>query len=138
MGRKPTMVLVDADFFIGLYLTSDAHHQTCLSMSYKVKDELITSYDVIDEVATKLSYFRRKDLSLLFLKDLDQKGIFIIFPDASLFRSAQRFFESQKLSHVSLTDCMNMAIAKEKKVEYFLSFDAVYEKNGFKLVKRNS
>lgn len=128
------MVFVDADFFIGLYFSSDPHHKTCISLIDKIKDDLITSHDVIDEVVTKLSYFKRKDLALQFIKDVKKTAIIIVFPDMSLFEKASNIFASQKQTHVSLTDCMNMAIAKEQKIINFLSFDEVYEKNGFKLL----
>lgn len=129
------MVLADADFFIGPYLADDAHHQKCISLSETIDEEIITSYDVIDEVVTKLTYFRRKDKALLFLEDVKSTNLSIIFPDRKLSEKAIVIFKSQKTKHVSLTDCMNMAIAKEKKIKHILSFDKVYEKNGFRLVK---
>lgn len=129
------MVIADADYFIGLYYFDDPHHQKCLAVAQNFTDELITSYDVIDEVVTKLSYFKRKDKALLFLNDIKRTNLIVIFPNPKLFEEAEKIFKNQKTTHVSFTDCMNMAIAKEKKIKYFLSFDKIYEKNGFKLVK---
>jgi len=129
------MILVDADFFIGFYSEVDAHHKTCLAFVDKIADELITSYDVIDEVVTKLTYFKKKDKALLFLADIKKTNLATIFPNQKLFEEAKKIFQNKKTSHISFTDCMNVAIAKEKKIKYILSFDKVYEKNGFKLVR---
>lgn len=52
-----------------------------------------------------------------------------------LFLQAKAVIEKQKSNHVSMTDCINIAIAKEKKIKMFLSFDKVYEQNRFMLVK---
>ncbi len=131
------MVFVDADFFIGLYYIKDCHHDNCLRLSdYFTDEQMITSWDVIDEVSTKLTYFTDKNLSLRFLKRIfDDKYIFVIFPDHGLVDAARKIFEGQRSHMVSMTDCMNMAIAREKGVSEFLSFDKIYEKNGFKLIR---
>lgn len=134
-AKKLTMVLADADFFIGLYLVEDVHHQKCLWLSENIDEEVITSYDVVDEVVTKLTYFGRKDKAILFLNDVKSTNLSIIFSDRKLAEKAITIFKSQKTKHVSFTDCMNMAIAKEKKIKFILSFDKIYDKNGFKLVK---
>lgn len=128
-------MLIDADFFIGFLRPIDAHHKVCLSLSNKLQQEVVTSWDVIDEVTTKLSYYTTKEISLKFLDMIEKEEINIVYPTPGLFLQAISIFQKQTSKHVSLTDCMNMAIAKEKKIEYFLSFDTVYEKNGFKLVK---
>ena len=133
--KKLIMVLVDADYFIGLYYIDDPHHQRCLSIAESLTEDLVTTYDVIDEVVTKLTYFKRKDKALLFLNDIKRTNFVVIFPNPKLFTEAEKIFKNQKSSHVSFTDCMNMAIAKEKKVKFLLSFDKIYEKNGFKLIK---
>lgn len=133
--KRLIMIIADADFFIGLYYLEDPHHKRCIALTRSVTEELITSYDVIDEVITKLTYFKRKDKAKLFLNDIKKTNLTIIFPNLKLFEETIKIFESQQTTRVSFTDCMNMAIAKEKRIRYFLSFDKIYEKNGFKLVK---
>lgn len=129
------MVYVDADFFIGLYSKGDIHHPTCLKLTESINEDFITSMDVIDEVATKLSYFSDKKISLQFLKDITSEKITVVYPDYSLFTCALEIFKKQTSKKISWTDCMNMAIATAKEIDTFLSFDKVYEKNGFRLMK---
>jgi predicted nucleic acid-binding protein len=129
------MIFADSDFFIGLYLKEDTHHSDCLELIENIKDEFITSWDVVDEVTTKLAYYVNKKTAQNFFSDIMKNGILVVFPNPDLMKNAFQFFNTQKTSKVSLTDCMNMAIARDKGIEMFLSFDKVYEKNGFKLVK---
>jgi len=129
------MILVDADFFIGIYLEKDAHHISCIEISQKIAEQLITTHDVIDEVITKMSYFKRIDIASKFYNVIKKQQMSIVYPTPSLDDAATRFLQSQNNSHVSLTDCMNMVVAREKGIEYILSFDKNYEKNGFKLFK---
>lgn len=130
------MVFADADFFIGLYYTKDAHHENCVQISDSLHADIITSWDVVDEVATKLTYFADKNFSLRFLKRIfEDRHIEVVLPDYNLINEARKIFEGQKSHRISLTDCMNMAIAENKGITEFLSFDKVYEKNGFKLVE---
>lgn len=129
------MIFVDADFFIGLYHKKDHHHKRCLQLLEKIKGELLTSYDVIDEVITKLSYFLTQKIALVFIHDILSQEIVVVYPNRALFLKAKTIFEKQKSKHVSMTDCMNMAIAKDKRIKMFLSFDKIYEQNKFELVK---
>ncbi len=129
------MVFADADFFIGLYFKEDAHYEVCRKIIESIEEEILTSWDVIDEVSTKLTYFVNQKASIIFLRDVFSSKFLVIFPDWDLSQKARVIFENQKSHMISMTDCMNMAIAREKGVTGFLSFDKVYEKNGFKLVK---
>lgn len=129
------MIFVDADFFIGFFYKQDAHHTRCLDISESIEEEITTSWDVVDEVTTKLFYNVNKQTALNFLSYLKSERVIIIYPNQSLFMKTKSVFEQQKHKHVSLTDCMNMAIMREKKITTVLSFDKIYEKNGFSLVK---
>lgn len=129
------MILADADFFIGLFHDKDIHHLKCIRILSEIKDDFVTSYDVIDEVATKMIYFGRKDITVKFIKYIFQKNIRVVYPSPHLFELTIEVLNCQKASHVSFTDCMNMAIAREWKIRHILSFDRIYEKNGFEVVK---
>jgi predicted nucleic acid-binding protein len=130
------MVLVDADFFIGLYFKEDAHHAPCLryiDIIRERKETLITSYDAVSEVTTKLGYNIFPEVSTVFLEDMSSGEIVIVFPTPQLFEKARALFNTIPQKHTSLTDCMNMTIAKDKSITTILSFDKVYKKNGFTL-----
>lgn len=136
MEKKHTMqIFTDADFFIGLYLNTDPHYKKCILLAENITEDLITSYDVVDETFTKLTYIGSKKIALNFINDLKKNNIVINYVTTLLFNSAITIYLLQSSKHVSLTDCMNMAIMKEKGIKKVLSFDKIYEQNGFELVK---
>lgn len=129
-------IFIDSDAFIALYSKNDIHHKKALNLAKKLKKEktpLITSWDVIDETATKLSFYLTKKISLNFLKTIIQGRITLVSPDEEVLKKAIKIFAKQKSKRVSFTDCTNMAIAKTKEIKTFFSFDKHYLDNGFKL-----
>lgn len=96
-------------------------------------EQLVTSWQVVDEVATKLSYFTTKNNAISFLRSILGKGTRIEYIDSAIATDVAALFIRQTSKRVSLTDCANMAIAKKMGIEVFLSFDNHYRQNGFKL-----
>ena len=129
------MILIDSDAFTGLSYIKDAHNKRANRIMKSLEgEELLTSWQVVDEEATKLSYFTTKKLAINFLKWLSKSDIEIVYVDSKLAKIVVKKFKAQKSKRVSLTDCTNMVIAKEMGVKKIFSFDKVYEKNGFKLL----
>lgn len=131
------MIFVDSDAFIAIYSKKDLHHKKAVEISKNLKKDktpLVTSWDVVDETATKLSFFLLKKTSLRFLKTLMRGKIAITYPNEEISQEAIKIFKKQKSKRVSLTDCTNMAMAQKRGIEAFFSFDKHYEKNGFKLL----
>ncbi len=89
------MIFLDSDYFIGYFIKEDSHHQNCLKLAEKIEEEIITSYDVIDEVATKLSYNVGKTLSLQFLFYIEKEEMPIIYPQEELFKKTKMIFQNQ-------------------------------------------
>lgn len=133
------MLLIDSDFFIGLYFKQDAHHKTCIRIVERLDEELMLSTDVLDEVMTKLTYFGQKQLARDFFHYATNESYFhLIFPNYVLIERAFSIFSLQK-KRISFTDSMNIAIAKEFSIDTIVSFDRIYELNGLKLVfKKNT
>lgn len=132
------MIFVDSDAFIGMYLPKYAHNDKAnklFNLLIKKNVKLITSWDVLDEVATKLSYIHSKTLASKFLSKLLNSDLEVVYPGKKLGAHAIKIFNKQTSKKVSLTDCTNMAIMKDKKIKKIFSFDKHYEKNGFKLLK---
>ena len=132
------MNFIDSDAYIGLYVSTDPHH----AKAYQIAQSLsatnagtITSWDVIDEVATKLSYFTTKSVATKFLSDQYNSQMKIVYVNQDLSKQAIKIFNSQTSKRVSLTDCSNMAIMRQENIKNVFSFDKHYEKNGFKLLK---
>lgn len=130
------MIFVDSDAYIALHVEKDIHHLKSIRLMEKLKnldEQLITSWQVIDEVATKLSYFTTKNNAMEFLRSLLKGGTKIEYIDSSISVKVIALFAKQTSKRVSLTDCANMAIAGKLGLEIFLSFDDHYRQNGFRL-----
>ena len=133
------MIFVDADGFIALSFKKDAHYKKACSLMEKLEDQeeqLVTSWQAIDEVTTKLSYFGIKQQATNFLKWIVNSDVKVVYADEKMTGRIIKQFKEQTSKRVSLTDCTNMVIARELGVVTFFSFDKHYEKNGFKLLKK--
>ena len=131
MGNK---YLIDADLYIGLYNKDDAHHLQAIDTIHSLGDKdpiYHTTWDVIDEVSTKLSYFGQKVDSTEFLSDLINTDTNVLFPDDEILQKTIDLFKKIKTKHVSFTDCVNMVWARKLKIDKILSFDKIYKKQGF-------
>ncbi len=128
------MIFIDSDAFLGISNPNDALHSRAIALLKDQTADIVTSWDVIDEVSTKLSYHFSKFHAVEFLGSLSAHNIKIEFLDNETSQEAKKIFLSQKSKNVSMTDCANMAIAKKLKINTFFSFDEHYPKNGFKLL----
>jgi uncharacterized protein len=132
------MIFIDADAFIGFVSPKDAHHEHAKKLFEKIKDtdeSFVTSWDVVDEAITKISYQVGKANAQKFLEFLGTSKINIEYPSPAFFSSVMGVFTHQTSAHISWTDCVNMVIAKNLGITTFFSFDHHYEQNGFQLLK---
>jgi predicted nucleic acid-binding protein len=136
MAAKPKTIFVDADAFIALNVRTDALHQRAVKIAEKLDKSaiLFTSWDAVDETATKLSYFSEKKTATAFLEEIFKGKIKVVFTDRVVAGKAGALFSSLSSKRVSLTDCVNMVVARQKGIREFFSFDQVYRKNRFKLL----
>jgi predicted nucleic acid-binding protein len=133
------MIFIDADAYIALSFVKDIHHVKANSLFSELEtsdEEYVTSWEVVDEVATKLSRFTSKDQSLKFFVFLfiSKTQIEYISPESAGL--ILNLFKKQTSKKVSLTDCANMVIARRLGVKIFFSFDHHYEQNGFTLLAK--
>lgn len=132
------MIFLDADYFIATNLPEDSNHRRAKVLFMRLEslnDDLVTTWDVVDEVATKLSYYRSKMVSEEFLDFLFDSTMRIEYVTSERISSVISLFLKQTSKHVSLTDCANMVIARALGIHTICSFDHHYEQNGFKLLK---
>lgn len=130
------MIFVDADAYIAISRGSDALHLSAIEKLKKfsaTEELLVTSWDVIDEVTTKLSFYVSRSLAKRFLDSIFSSNTRIEFVKPESICDIHKIFKLQKSKRVSLTDCTNMIIAKDLGIMTFFSFDHHYEQNGFKL-----
>lgn len=131
------MILVDSDAYLALNVEQDAHHKRAvklLEQLIEMGEDFVTTWEVIDEVTTKLSYFTTKNKADEFLKLMLISDTKIEFVDRIRAKLINKLFTVQSSKRVSLTDCANMVVARELRVKRIFSFDGDYERNGFELV----
>lgn len=131
-------VLLDADAYIGIYSKNDAlHHKAThiLSKTGKKGCKHFVTYDVVDEVITKLSYQLGKKVSKSFIKDLLKSDTQIILPTEKSLQKTLKKFKTIQSKNVSLTDCTNIIAYKEYEIDAIFSFDKIYPKQGLKVLK---
>lgn len=129
------MVFIDADAFIAIHYSSDAHHKKAIEILNNFEDDLITSSEVVAETTTKLSYFLSHQIACNFINEILKSKIIIEYLNPLRLQQAKELFTKQSSKRVSLTDCINMVICRELGIEKIFSFDKHYEKNGFRLIK---
>lgn len=131
------MMFIDSDAFIGILVTQDAHHAKASALFDRLNEtqqKLITSWETIDEVATKVSMYFGKDCADLLFGLIARATITIVYVDETLAQKAVDIFKKQTSKNISLTDCANMAICRSLKIDTVFSFDEHYKKNGLKLL----
>ena len=132
-------ILVDTDAFIAIESSNDALHKRAVTLLEHIQDYQVrywTTWDVVDEVATKLSYFLSKQQSLDFLQFLDTEGVQISYPNKKRHAKAVSLFAEIVSKRVSLTDCINMVAAAELKIDYIFSFDKIYQQHKIMLLEQ--
>lgn len=132
------MIFIDSDALIGIVLPKDPHHvnaHTLLDTIRGSREDLVTSWESIDEVATKLAMYHGKHVARNFLTYVyGASAMRVIFVDAALSREALAIFDKQTSKNVSLTDCANIAICRSMGITSIFSFDSHYKKNGLTLL----
>ena len=132
------MIFVDSDALIGIVLPLDPHHDKTLKVLEKLQasgEALVTSWESIDEVATKLSMYHGKTVARDFFTYVyGASQLTIVFIDAALSREALAIFDKQNSKNISLTDCANIAICRSMEITTVFSFDPHYKKNGLNLL----
>lgn len=132
------MILVNADAYLALNVEKDAHHKQAINLLGQLRDvaeDLVTTWDVVDEVATKLAYFTTKKKANEFLGLILDSDTRIEFMDRGRARLTEKLFAKQSSKKVSLTDCANMVMASELGIRKIFSFDRHYVRNGFELLR---
>ncbi|MEK7119379.1 MAG: PIN domain-containing protein [Patescibacteria group bacterium] len=131
------MIFIDSDAFIGILAIQDAHHMKANAMFDRLneaQEKLTTSWETIDEVATKVSMYFGKDCANLLFVLLLKANITIVYVNQALSQTTIEIFKKQTSKNVSLTDCANIAICRSMGINTVFSFDLHYKKNGLTLL----
>lgn len=132
------MIFIDSDAYLALSLKEDSNQAKALRLTEALsvsQEPTVTSWEVIDEVTTKLSYYYGRDRARVFITKLRSSDVIIQYMDKMFAVDVFALFLKQTSKKVSMTDCSNMVIAKNLGITTFFSFDHHYEQNGFTLLK---
>ena len=125
-------LLIDSDFFFGLFVGVDYHHRKCIAL---LKDcvnknrRLVASNLVVQETATVISGKRSQSDAKLFLVELAKMPVQILFIGEEDENLIWEVFKKQTKKRTSFVDCANLTIAQKYKFDGILSFDTFYPKN---------
>ena len=130
------MTFIDTGAFLARYLPDDQHHKTATALWEKIRathEPCVTSNFVLDETFTLLA--RRASYSFAAEKArlvYSTTALKILRPDADAELAALDLFEKFADQEISFTDCVSFALMREAGIRQVFSFDADFERAGFK------
>lgn len=132
-------LFVDTSAFLAVSNRGDRHHQAAAEffesiMNGKVFTRIVTTDYIVDETVTRLRFVVGHEAALKWLKDIQTSAILeILKVDERTFGKAVKLFEKYSDKTLSFTDCTSFALMEEKKIRSAFTFDADFEKVGFKV-----
>lgn len=133
--KNKKIILVDADAFVAINDEQDPSHQKAKRLVIDITTanlELFTSDPAFGEAITVISQNAGLQRAIRFAEEILTSQIEIIEVDAALRRQALDIFKKQTSKNSRFTDCVNMAIMKDKGMDTIFSFDIQYKQNKFK------
>lgn len=130
-------VFVDTSAWIGFFAMADEHHAeavTAFEMLAEKDRPLVTSDYVVIETVT---FLRRRHGHSLALRAWDalQEAAFVMEADKQHWEAAKVLFRKYDQLELSATDCVSFVLMKELGIRDALTFDADFERVGFRLVR---
>ncbi|MCJ7739847.1 PIN domain-containing protein [Candidatus Microgenomates bacterium] len=135
-----TSALVDSDAFVALSKNDDSNSakaQQILSILKLQKTKLYTSNYVFSESITVISKKVSHSGAISFIEVMKSplNPFSFIWLDETIENMALKIFKQQTSKNVSFVDCTNMAVMEHYHLDTIFSFDEIYRKNGFKMIK---
>ena len=130
-------IFLDAGACLGILNANDALHERCRWLFAKVEADnpiWFTSWDVIDEVATKVSYFMDKETAIYAVTFL-QETTTVVYVDQERAKRATELFTSYESKRISMTDCINTVLFRELSCDWMFSFDSFYRRESIELLE---
>jgi len=131
-------ILVDADAFIAMNIETDELRKKtiqCIDWLEKKDPDFYVTWDVIDEVSTKLRYAANKETAFQFLDEVYSGRYEVILPVEDFVFRSLKIFKEIVPKHTSLTYCMNIAVYRKLEMDVIFSFDKGYKKAGLTLLQ---
>lgn len=135
MASINNFLLVDADAFVAINYDADSNHSKAAKISSDIEKQyhtLFTSDPAFGEAVTVISQKAGFAKAIEFAQNILSSQIEIIEVDSHLRWAALEIFKKQTSKNSRFTDCVNMAIMKEKGIDTIFSFDRQYKVNKLK------
>ena len=126
---KDSNVLVDSDFWLGLYLPEDTNAQKARELYPILKSNrviLTVSNLIVGEVATIISHRIGQNAAIEYLSTIHSGSLDLVHISEEMDKEAIKQFKTQKKKGTSYVDCTNVAVVKAYKFNYICAFDKVY------------
>jgi predicted nucleic acid-binding protein len=131
------LIFIDTGAFIARYAARDQHHQRARRLWGELPSlgiRLLTSNFVLDETFTLLARHTTYSFAAERARNiLDSSVLEILRPQQKEEREAVELFAKYADQKVSFTDCVSFVLMRSKKIKEAFSFDAHFERAGFRL-----
>ena len=133
-------IFVDSDAFVALTIETDANHEKALSLLQSLQEKpvvFLTSNYVFSESITVISMRSSHKVAVAYIDQMQslESPFQIKRTDADEDEEAIKVFKEQTSKNTSYVDCTNMVFMEWLDLDAIFSFDEVYRKKGFTLVK---
>ena len=133
-------ILVDADALVALVKADDSNHKKALAISETLQKKGCTWYIspfTIGEVVTVISHKIGQSAAKNVLKELRKQNLNTLTLKDEYTHLVDDWFNKQSKKGTSYFDCYNMALLDryKRQIDAIFSFDEVYKRNGFKLLR---
>jgi predicted nucleic acid-binding protein len=130
------VAFADSSFYVALLISRDANHAKALSVARGWHGAVVTTEDVLTEVANHLgvSQLGRAKFGQ-FLADLeaDPKTL-IVESSHALWKRGVNFYLRRPDKRWSLTDCISFLIMEDRGLSQALAADHHFEQAGFEVL----
>ena len=130
------MIFVDTSFLFAAASKKDKNHQKATDLfarAIKSGEELVMhNYIVVESLAL---FDRRlgRAMALEFIETIGEFGVYCLSPEEHGLAILE--FSERTSRQVSFVDVVSFMFMRSLEIEYYLGFDADFEKEGFKLFK---
>jgi len=129
-------VFIDTSAYLARFCRKDGYHQKAVQVWQTLRKggfPLVTSHDVIDELATLLGRRTSYAFSAKKLRELYESDTTIVRTAEADELEALSFFQKYADQKISFTDCLSFVIMKKLSIKQVFTFDRHFEYLGFEL-----
>ena len=126
-------VFVDSFYFFAILNPQDAAHHKAIEYSQQHSGPLVTTTEVLTELADGLARSPRRKAIQRVLNDLHNSPDNVVHsPNQQLWDDAMVLYESRPDKQWSLTDCVSFTIMEQMGITDALTGDHHFEQAGFR------